>query len=224
MDRPNGTATRGITDSEKPLGSFAVIQLEGEASRWWRNLQADSHTTSWSSFIGAPRDTFELPPDPEEEDPEGDSEEDPEEDPKEDPEEDPEEDEEQPQQEFERYRALVEAWEPIPNESLEDYESRFISAFFSAEDLPKEFEERELCKVFWKGVPKPISIHGTSCEEGFDAQLENARRVWREWQERSMRRPHRIITIVVVRGRRRFSGASTSRASSTDAAARDDPM
>ena len=32
--------------------SFAVIQLEGEASRWWRNLQADSHTTSWSSFIG----------------------------------------------------------------------------------------------------------------------------------------------------------------------------
>ena len=33
--------------------SFAIIQLEGEASRLWRNLQADSHTTSWSSFIGA---------------------------------------------------------------------------------------------------------------------------------------------------------------------------
>ena len=127
-------------------------------------------------------------------------------------------------QEFERFRALVEAWELVLNESLEDYESYFISTFFGAEDLPKEFEEAELCRVFWKGVPKSIAIHGTSCEENFDAQLENAQRVWREWQERSMRRPHRIIMTAVVRGRRQFSGASTLRANSIDAAAKDDPM
>ena len=163
-------------------------------------MQADSHTTSWSSFIGVLRDTFELPPELEEEDPEEDPEEDLEEDPEEDLEEDPEADGEQPMQEFERFRALVEAWEPVPNESLEDYESRFISTFFGAKDLPKEFEEAELCRVFWKGVPKLISIHGTSYEENFDAQLDNARRVWREWQERSRRRPHRIITTAVVQG------------------------
>ena len=43
--------------------SFAIIQLEGEATRWWSNLQEDAHTTSWSSFAGALRDVFGLPPD-----------------------------------------------------------------------------------------------------------------------------------------------------------------
>ena len=30
---------------------FAIIHLEGEASRWQSELGADSHTTSWSSFV-----------------------------------------------------------------------------------------------------------------------------------------------------------------------------
>ena len=83
-------------------------------------------------------------------------------------------------QEYKRLRVLVEAWEPVPDESLEDYESRFISTFFGTEDLPKEFEEAELCRIFWQGVPERILIRGTSCEDNFDAHLDNARRVWRE--------------------------------------------
>ena len=70
--------------------------------RWWRDLEADSHTTSWSSFTGVLRDAFGIPPDPMEED----LEEDPEEDLEEDLEKDP---EERPMQGYKRFRALVEA-------------------------------------------------------------------------------------------------------------------
>ena len=54
---------------------------------WWSELGADSHTTSWCSFIGALRNAFGVPPVPPvlENNLEDDSEEDPEEDPKKDP-------------------------------------------------------------------------------------------------------------------------------------------
>ena len=46
------------------------------------------------------------------------------------------------------------------------------------EDLPEELEEAKLCRIFWQGVPEPILIRNTSCEDIFDAQLDNARREW----------------------------------------------
>lgn len=42
---------------------FATIQLEGEALRWWSNLEVDPYTTSWSSFTSTLCDAFEMPPD-----------------------------------------------------------------------------------------------------------------------------------------------------------------
>ena len=39
---------------------------------------------------------------------------------------------------------MVEAWRPIQDESLEDYESQFISIFDGTEDPPEELEETEL--------------------------------------------------------------------------------
>ena len=109
-----------------------------------------------------------------------------------------------------RFRATVEAWGPIPEETIEDYESRFFTTFFDREDFPEGIEDEDLCRIFWQGVPQPVAIHGTSCVDSLDAQLDNARRVWREWQEMSRRRPHRITTHAVLRGRRRFSGATSS--------------
>ena len=43
---------------------FTTIQLEGEASRWWSELGAESHVTRWSSFVNTLREAFRLPPDP----------------------------------------------------------------------------------------------------------------------------------------------------------------
>ena len=43
---------------------FAIILLEGEAARWWGDLQPDPNTTSWSSFVDALRDAFGPPPNP----------------------------------------------------------------------------------------------------------------------------------------------------------------
>lgn len=70
---------------------------------------------------------------------------------------------------------LVEGWGPIPYERLEDYESRFIFTFFNSEDLSEGLEDVEICRIFWRGVPESISTHGTSYEDSFDAQLDNAR-------------------------------------------------
>ena len=35
-----------------------------------------------------------------------------------------------------RFRVTVEAWGPIPEETIEDYESWFFATFFDMEDLP----------------------------------------------------------------------------------------
>ena len=35
-----------------------------------------------------------------------------------------------------RFKATVEVWEPIPDENLEDYESRFFSTFFFGHGRP----------------------------------------------------------------------------------------
>ena len=56
--------------------------------------------------------------------------------------------EERHTQKWGRFKATVEAWEPIPDENLEDYESRFFSTFFGMEDLLEELEDADLCMIF----------------------------------------------------------------------------
>ena len=43
---------------------LATIQLDRVASIWWRDLGADSHTTTWSSFTNALGGEFGVPPAP----------------------------------------------------------------------------------------------------------------------------------------------------------------
>ena len=43
---------------------FATIQLKDVASRWWRDMEADPHTTTCSSFTGALEDMFGPQVDP----------------------------------------------------------------------------------------------------------------------------------------------------------------
>ena len=152
-------------------------------------LQADPNTTSWSSFVDALRDAFGPPSNPYV--PELDlDEEDPEEDLEEDPEEEEEEDQvmadtgepERPEpsavelflQRWGRFRATVETWGPIPDETIEDYESRFFATFFDMEDLPEGLEDADLCRIFWQGMPEPIAIRGISRVDSLDTQLDNA--------------------------------------------------
>ena len=85
--------------------------------------------------------------------------------------------EERRTQRWARFRMMVKAWRPIQDERLEDYESRFFSTFFGIEDPPEELEDADLCRIFWQGVPEPISIRSTSYEDDFDAPLDNARHV-----------------------------------------------
>ena len=167
---------------------FAIIQLEGEAARWWGDLQADPNTMCWSSFVGALRDAFGLPLDPdvpkldlEEEDPEGDNE----------------------GNEHADDQAMNEAEElEILEPTTEERRTQ------RRDDIPEELGEEELCRRFWQEMPDPIPICGTSCEDSFDAQLEDARRKWRAWLERTGTRPHRFVTTTIVRGRRRSTGAT----------------
>ena len=153
----------------------------------------------------------------------------------EDPEEDPEEEEDEDQvmadpgeperpepsedelllQRWGRFRASVEAWGPIPDETIEDYESRFFATFFDMKDFPEGLEDADLCRIFWQGVPEPIAIRGTSRVDSLDAQLDNARQEWRIWQERIQRRPSQIVTASVIKGRRRPTGVASSSAPST---------
>ena len=163
---------------------FAIIQLEGEAARWWGDLQADPNTMCWSSFVGALRDAFGLPLDPDV--------------PKLDLEEGDNEGNEHADDQAMNEAEELEILEPTTEERRTQ----------RRDDIPEELGEEELCRRFWQEMPDPIPICGTSCEDSFDAQLEDARRKWRAWLERTGTRPHRFVTTAIVRRRRRSTGTT----------------
>ncbi len=52
-----------------------------------------------------------------------------------------------------------------------------FETILSPGDLLEGLEDEELCRIYWRGVPKLVSTYGVSCEYSIDVQIDNVRQI-----------------------------------------------